>query len=233
MRETPKLGQIHDDIFKPASTQDLETRTAEYYKTPEAINLKQALDTANEAIKQYQNIFEEEFSAGHARDSKNMVEFSIKMHRIDIPQDVLDKAEKLGVTDQLDHYFWEELPDQLKFFVEWLQEDFPFIEDYYQEGRSGGWLLLKLSSLDGLIEDIEFTEKDYINLNLNPGEIRPAIKLIKDSTRSIENRIRDIYKIAKRVEKSKTSLAKEMSSPEYWDRFFEIYADEAEEEKKI
>jgi hypothetical protein len=125
------------------------------------------------------------------------------------------------------------LPDQLKFFVEWLQEDFPFIEDYYQEGRSGGWLLLKLDSLDGLIEDIEFTEKDYINLNLNPGEIRPAIKLIKDSTRSIENRIRDIYKIAKRVEKSKTSLAKEMSSPEYWDRFFEIYADEAEEEKKI
>jgi hypothetical protein len=224
--------QIQDDIFKPASTKDLETRTAEYYKTPEAIELKRALDLSKEAVEQYNYIFEEEFSAGHARDSKNTVEFNIKMGRVDIPQEVLDKAEKLGVTEQLDHYFWEELPQQLEFFIEWIKEDFPFVLDYFQEGRSGGWLLLKLDPISG-IEDLEYIENDYVNLNLNPGEIRPAIKQVKQTTRQIENRIRDIYKIAKRVEKSKKSLEKEMSSPEYWERFFEVYADEADEEEKI
>jgi len=215
-----------EDIFKPASTADLENRNAEYYKTPDAIELKRALDVADEAIKHYDWIFEDEFSAGHARDSKNMVEFNIKMSSVNVPDEVLDKAEKLGVREQLDQYFWEELPDQLKFFVEWLQEDFPFIEDYYQEGRMGGWLLLKLAPPVNYYEDdLNGIRQDFENLNMDVRDIKPAIREVKNTTKQLEKRIKEIYRIARRVENGRKSLSKEMSSPKYWERFFENYAE--------
>ena len=95
----------------------------------------------------------------HSRDYReNAYEFNVKMY--DIPGvDVEELLNKYfdGSEDDLDQTWVDFVGRQVEHFVEDLQDHhkIDWIKDYYQVGRSGGWLVLELEPYTWSEGDVE------------------------------------------------------------------------------
>lgn len=119
-------------------------------------------------------------------------EFNIKIRRVDIPDEVRERLS----SDNIEVVYNEESDIRLGDFVEGIKEGFPWIRNWTQAGRSGGWLVI-------FPEDGVFDEYG---------------KLV--DLRKAKARLRNLNKIYDLLNKAKGDLIRDMQSREWWaDRF--------------
>jgi hypothetical protein len=115
-------------------------------------------------------------------------EFDIKIQKINIPDEVRERVS----DSRIGAIFEVEASGRLNAFMDELKNDFPWIHEWRQDGRSGGWLVIEpdAAALDeyGNVEDVRFARK----------------------------RLSDLDEIAARVEEAKKALKKDMGSSEWW-----------------
>lgn len=114
-------------------------------------------------------------------------EFNIKIRKVNIPDEVRGKFSEAHITDIYEFAASQRLKD----FVENLKTDFPWIHDWRQDGRSGGWLVI--------------VPNDAVLLSEFGKHVRPKMK-----------RLKDLDEIAARVEEAKRDFKLDMESPEWW-----------------
>jgi hypothetical protein len=116
-------------------------------------------------------------------------EFNIKSR---VGPDVDYLSDKYGYSDEEIYDMWDQfLADNLQTYGDDIVENSGYFDDWYQEGRSGGWLLLKHKSplindpesvIDDEIFDLNYTienlEEDYFDIFIEGIEISKIIKLI-------------------------------------------------------
>jgi hypothetical protein len=116
-------------------------------------------------------------------------EFNIKIRKVNIPDEVREKFSEVQIQDIYDFAASQRLKD----FMDNLKPEFPWIRDWRQDGRSGGWLVIEpdAAALNdyGNIEDVRFAKK----------------------------RFSDLDEIAARVMAAKSIFVNDMQSGEWWD----------------
>ena len=128
----------------------------------------------------------------HDAFSGESYEFNIKLGRIDLPKG-LPQVVGEGAIDAL---IQTEMELRLREFAEDLKAEFPWIHDWAQAGRSGGWLVLQPD--EGVGEDIP---------NLLFGR----------------RRLKDLHKIYDRVEYGLRQLEAEFEAHDIWEATFPEY----------
>ena len=105
----------------------------------------------------------------HGRDHRaEAYEFDVKMHHIpEIDSEELRAKYFDGSEDELNQAWVDFVARQVEYFVEDLQDHYKidWIKDYYQVGRSGGWLVLELEPSTWSESEVEYTadmfEEDF------------------------------------------------------------------------
>lgn len=130
----------------------------------------------------------EEFLSSHNRRGE-AYDFDIKLQKIYVPDSVrrrLGEEEINRVADDL-------AQSDLEAFMDQLKKDFPWIHEWRQEGRSGGWLTIVP---DHAVMD------DYGNV---------------DDLRDAKKRLKDLYEIERQVEEAKDQHVADLESKKWWD----------------
>jgi len=83
------------------------------------------------------------------------IEYNIKIRNIGIPGKVRDLAD----DKKIDLIFWQTANDYLSSIGQTIKSEFDWVNEWSQEGRSGGWLALSLNIDTSNLEDI----RDFIN----------------------------------------------------------------------
>jgi len=156
------------------------------------------------------------------RHGAETIEFNIKLYSIDIPDKVREELSEEEIND----IFWMESTDRIEIFGEYLKNKYDFIEEWYIEGRMGGWFCITpdLSDIqDNLIdifnfyeeieelEDDEYMQKyteDILNLISRTNE---RIEYIRDSLIEIKQEVKDIVK----------NFEKDLESEDFWQKYIE------------
>ncbi len=115
-------------------------------------------------------------------------EFNIRLGTINIPEDVQQNATQQSIDDIVQ----VEIGFRLKDFVVGLKTDFPWIYDWDQAGRSGGWLVLQ--------PDYGVMDEDGTIPNL--GKAR--------------SRLKDLRKISRLVQEGVQGLEEDLATIEFW-----------------
>jgi len=157
--------------------------------------------------------------------------FNIKIH--DFPDfDALASTFDRSSEEVSDLYFEYFLSDQLSGFIETIQHRLPFVNGVYQEGRSGGWLIINTNYdvgdkmwIDNYIESAIDAYNDLkYKTELDPNDLEVYLELSKPGSYSysfgivqVPEEIKDLIyeckssesamsEIIEMVEKLKTSL---------------------------
>ena len=237
------LKKLFEDnnLFKPASEDDQKEREEAHIASlgPKFAELTKTCKETTDIEENYIDQFEQGFvgNYGSVGDSYNprKASFNIKVNNFKIPYDVQEKLEKNNLENIAYEQIYSRLPDQLEWFVKDLMTQYPFIDEWSQEGRSGGHLVLELASvrLNGEARDI-LDEYDHDNLEDYMGDSRPqdydyTIKTLKDYQINLSKRIQDLTDIETKIEATKKDIVKEYSSPEYWKEFLTDHGISTEE----
>ena len=163
-------------------------------------------------------------------DAPTHLSFNIKMGGTDVPDWARKKMDELDLWGSYESYYWEYLSDQLSGFAEGLQEDYGFINEWYQEGRMGGWLVLHVESMipedmDTVIEAFEKPDGADESWFTRAG-INEAYGILKEMKRNLESRIKDYQAIANKVERARKDTQKYAESKEYWETFLSPYIED-------
>ena len=241
--EDVKNGVVNEDnqLFKPASNDDQKEREEAHIASlgPKFAELTKTCKETTDIEENYIEQFEQGFvgNYGSIGDSYNprKASFNIKVNNFKIPYDVQEKLEKNNLENIAYEQIYSRLPDQLEWFVEDLMTQYPFIDEWSQEGRSGGHLVLELASvrLNGEARDI-LDAYDHNDLEDYMGDSRPqdydyTIKTLKDYQINLSKRIQDLTDIETKIEATKKDIVKEYSSPEYWKEFLTDHGISTEE----
>lgn len=151
-----------------------------------------------------------EYRSRHGRDlgRGDYYEFDIKFHgiRIDIPEWVREYLD----DQEVDEIYMEELGTQIEMFVEWMAEEYDWVDPKGSGtvGRSGGWLVLKdktfsLSNIEEVLNEQHYLED------------------AEEFIRIAEPIAQDLPGIEQKVDSSKRGVAEELSSEEFWERRLE------------
>jgi len=131
--------------------------------------------------------YEKRFKSRHyQKEGVEVYDFNIKIYLVDIP----DIVSELLTQDEIDEKYQEAAQRALQDLAEQLKGDYDWISNWYQEGRSGGWLTL--------------VAHDEVFLEENP--IRVPRK-----------RIRDLREIDKKVRTAARDFVNMVESPDFWE----------------
>lgn len=132
------------------------------------------------------------YISGHHRPKagEEAYEFNIKVRRIDVPEIAHHKFTNAEIDQQVQ----TAMAGRLGAFVADLMEDYPWIENWGQEGRTGGWLVL-------------ITHEPVIDLY---DEIQ------KSELVSARNRLKDLFEIDNSIRENIKSMQQEFSSLKWW-----------------
>lgn len=109
-------------------------------------------------------------------------QFDIKVPGIDIPDQVRERLD----DETIDLFVDREMENRLVDFAEGLKERFPWIADWGQAGRMGGWLVLATD--DGVLnEHGEIPARDTGGARRRLGDLQEIQRLVYDGI----NRLRD------------------------------------------
>lgn len=245
------------DIFKAATQPELDKRKAEYEViqrkeqeriqkereeeiaalglSPQYQKIKALAPVVQDLLKEYQDDQADWIGnySDFSYDNPVKLSFNIKIYGISIPDWARDKLGQMNLEDTSEDYFQQYMADQLESFAEGLQEEYDFIEDWFQEGRSGGWLILKVDPVvnDDLLTVLEiFSETPVEDEDwFTPQGLKDAYNILKESKKALDNRIRAYQQIANKVEKGRKAVKEYASSDEYWKEFFSAYDKEPAE----
>ena len=112
-------------------------------------------------------------------------DFNIKVGAIAIPNEVYQHRTQEQVSDIVQG----EMEVRLRNFAETLREDFPWIEDWGQVGRSGGWLVLK-PQLGVMDESGDIPHLGDARKRLK--DLRKIYRLVQEGVRKLEGDMRSI-----------------------------------------
>jgi len=124
-------------------------------------------------------------------------EFKIKIYRIEVP----DEARSALDEDEIDHSVQAEMADELGSFGMALKETYGWIKDWWQAGRSGGWLVLEPHP--GPVE--EFLDRGTVDED-------EIARLLKE----MSSRVSDLEQIDRKVSQGRAALVSRLSSLDWW-----------------
>ncbi len=160
----------------------------------------------------------------HGRDygKDAAYEFDIKMHtgpHFD-PEDLANKY-FAGNMEDMDFSYFEHLGREVENFVEMLQNDqkIDWIKDYFQVGRSGGWLVLTLNDYtwsEGDVEDRyneiestfsneveDYSDEDTIDIKSIQKAFKKCMKEVKEFNDDADKHISQLQEIKKMIPTAK------------------------------
>ncbi len=130
----------------------------------------------------------EGFLSSHNRRGE-AYDFDIKMRKVYVPAPVRKRMSE----EAIDEIAQGLAAEDINAFMDQLKKDFPWIHEWRQEGRSGGWLTIvpEAAALDdyGRIEDLRYAKK----------------------------RLNDLYEIEKQVEEGVNQHIATLESKTWWD----------------
>lgn len=133
----------------------------------------------------------EGFLSSHNRRGE-AYDFDIKLRKIYVPDPVRKRMSEEEINDIAEQLAQSDLDA----FMEQLQEDFPWIHEWRQEGRSGGWLTI--------VPDVAVLD-DYGNV---------------DDLRMARKRANDLNEIARQVDEGVRQHVESLESKKWWDESF-------------
>lgn len=136
------------------------------------------------------------------RFGEEAYDFNIKMlMRIEIPDLVLPA--KGWSQSELNDFVETLMVDQLKEFADELKNSYPWIKNWFQEGRTGGWLVL-------VTDEPVLNEYGKISESGDPRERSEFLSAAR-------KRLKDLETIETKVDDAKAALVRDLESPEWWD----------------
>ena len=255
------LVEQEQDIFKPASTQNLAQRhdqealvlareeAAE--KRAHAARIAEfgpkfgyIVDLASgvrRLDKEYVDVSEAEYLGHYGAQENNghpgKISFNIKIYDQSIPDDVQEKLEKYNMLDSAYEMLQDEMGRYATDFFDELLPQYPFLEKWYGEGRSGGWVVFEISDVaeasdcEDLLQTFETVEIaiDHTD-SWNDRDFLFAYKQLTRYQKSLNKRMSDLDAIERKIEKGKRTITKWLSSKEYWEQHFEYHKDDIAEQ---
>lgn len=117
----------------------------------------------------------EKYLSSHQRYGE-AYDFNIKLRRIDIPDEVRKRLPERVINQYVDDL----AQSDIEAFMDGLKHDYPWIEGWRQEGRSGGWLTIvpEAGAMDeyGRIEDLRYAKKRLSDLEEIEEQVKSAKK---------------------------------------------------------
>ena len=228
-----QLQKLNEDnnLFKPSSNDDKVAREEAHILSlgPKFSELTKTCKETTKIERKYIDQLEQGFVGNYGSIGDGYhprkASFNIKVNNFKIPYDVQEKLEKNNLENVAYAQIYSSLPDQLEWFVEDLMTQYPFIDRWSQEGRSGGHLVLELASvrLNGEARDIldayDHNElEDYMDIS-TPQDYDYTIKTLKEYQENLAKRIQDLTDIETKIEATKKNIVNSFSDPEYWKEF--------------
>ena len=194
----------------------------------------QGFDRLANLVKEIEGLkdqIEEESTTAHGRDltgsSQDWYEFNVKMYGSSGPDWDMSKY----VPDQT---YWEEIGNFVQSFVDGMKEDFPWIGEWGQVGRSGGYIALQdgdklISEAEGWLEQSGFSNQEeyeqWYGSSDTPEENQQELEnYIKEATElrdKLQARQSDLEIIGTNLGRAKDWLQDALSQPAYWRDFIE------------
>ena len=237
IKEIRELDEA-DTIFKAATRQELDKRHTDRIAAlgPEYQRLANEVKGVKEVEEAYEEVLEKfRYHSNHGDrgihydgNFSDRVSYNIKMYASVNPK-LYAEVEEKEKTEELDHFYWDTLSSSLIDLIDnFIQEDYPYlVEEWYQTGRSGGWLTLVLHNVGAddilsLIDDIE--SDSYLD-----GEVEMGDKIDEDIgeiimyKQKLTKRISDLNAIGTLIQKQKKNLEKYIESKDFARDFYESY----------
>lgn len=171
------------------------------------------IDTLLESIEVFQ---------GHYCKRDGEFQFNIKLYGQDIPQRVRDNFDDGQIYMELSLI----LGDMLQSFVDKrkddasLQADFPWIKYWRQEGRSGGWLVIR--HVNDLSAEVLRDQWEEAKFDMEEAESNSAeLDVVEGIESAIIDLALDLQLIKERVKRAKDSVLMELLNEENWYRLLE------------
>lgn len=251
---------IEKDVFLAADQKELDKRRKDYEEIQrkederiqkereaeiEALSLTPQYKKIKELIPIVQKLWDEytddqadwigNYSKFDGYDAPTHLSFNIKIYDVNLPDGVQDKIDELNLQDASNSEFDHFMTDSAEFFIEELKEAYDFIGEVYGEGRSGGWLVVEVTTInpedmDAVFEAFDQHSPDDEDWFTKKG-MQDAYSILKNMKRDLEKRIKAYYEIEKKVELGKKDVTKTLSSKEFWDNFFEAHEGTPEEKE--
>jgi hypothetical protein len=219
---------ITEDLFKAATPKDLEKRKSDYIKAlgPKFKQLQDLVPEIRRLEEDYKSYAEQgHYSKAEYNDFPTHVSFNIKLSGGGMPEKARKFIEKHGLEDRSDSYYWYEVNNQLSLFGDDLVNTYDFIEKWYQEGRSGGWLVLELSPLEyqNYAEEIMELIIDPTSADVNhlEHELDNGHSLLTKYIKELRKRVIGLGKIENSIAKGVRDVEKHIESEEFWNQFIE------------
>ena len=180
--------------------------------------LKEVYDKVYELNEDLENDFHE---GAHGRDYRResghgYYEFDIKMRGMP----GIEWLNDLENQNDFDRWYWEELGAQVRFFVEQLQEDHPEIKDWYQVGRSGGWLVLKVEreNPEGWLSDWDIvdSEEKFRRYAGDQDDVNAAVVEGRNLIEDMEELYNFLRTIETKIDRAQRSMGTDMADIQYW-----------------
>lgn len=149
------------------------------------------------------------FMSRHTRDislreGQEAYDFNIKVQKIDIP----DIVRQLKSASEIDDVAETQMRARLTIFADALVETYPWVDDWYTTGRSGGWLTL-VTDEPVLTDNWEIPRTDVPE---GPKEWAPAHVLGVAA-----RRLRELEDINLKIQDGISELIFDLESPSWWD----------------
>jgi len=117
---------------------------------------------------------------------EEIYDFNIKLPVIRVPQSIRDKVSE----GRLSEFFNFAMEHDLEAFTEGLKTDYPWIVEWGQQGRSGGWLVLvskdPVRDEWGEVPDLRRARKRLRDLEKIESEIRESMKSLRSYYETVE-----------------------------------------------
>jgi hypothetical protein len=208
---------------------------------PKLYNIMQLMPTVKSLDDEYIELSDSEFKGNYGKigeyDHPTQVSFNIKIYGQSIPDDVRDKLEKYGLENSAYEIMNEDMSLYATDFFDNLQSQYSFISNWYQEGRSSGWVVFEIDDVAGTDDAQQlmyyFQDADTAVRNTedwNDNDFEAAYIQLKSYAVNLKKRISNLEKIEKKILKGKRDLIAWQSSKEYWDTFFSNYEDDIAEQ---
>lgn len=224
-----KLSKLleQETLFKPMSSAEHEV--AKDKKLGELKPIYDVMEPKIDTARQLVEDMEEALSGGHGDEGS--FDIDIKMRSLSLPSELSDFFGG-EYPESFDHLYWEEIQLQLSNFMDELETKYP-IEKWYQEGRSGGWLVI-------YIDKPTIDDEDWITAAENIFSDLPSKRDLLEIDRGLTGTIKslnktlmNIDKIENEVIRSRRSLEKMMSTKEYWADIIPEFAKYLKKKEKV
>jgi len=160
---------------------------------------------------------------------KNFFEWDIKMGKINIPDEVRTKIN----DDKLNRIYQDEAQLNVKTLGDEIVDGYSWAEDWYQEGRMGGWFCIEadfnelvsdINSYQIFVDDLEkaVEDKDITTVQKYlDKDIKEAIILSEKISKQIKAIEDNLTEINSDVEAMLKGFKEEMESVKFWKEYYD------------